>query len=294
VLTVPKYLRGSQKIKRIVLEDGIARQGRGFAEIYTSKGGMMELFDLTDKVAIVTGASRGLGKSIAIGLAQAGSHLVLSSRNQSACTAVAKEVEALGQKALAVACDMGSWSDIDTLVEMTYERFGRCDVLVNNAGVAHAAMPLSQMTESFFDKIQAINLKGPMHLAGLLAPRMGEAGGGAIINIVSTAAIEPVGYMAAYSASKAALRALTRVMAEEWAPLGVRVNAIAPGTFLTDMVEELEEKIPGFLEQAAGKTLLKRIADPKEIFGPVLFLASEASSYMTGQTLAVCGGVIKS
>ena len=255
---------------------------------------MKELFDLTDKVAIVTGASRGLGKAIALGLAQAGAHLVLSSRIQSACAAVAKDVDALGKKALAVSCDMGSWSDIDTLVEKTYERFGRCDVLVNNAGVTHAAMPLSQMSESFFDEIQAINLKGPMHLAGLLAPRMEEAGGGAIINIVSTAAIEPVGYMSAYSASKAALRALTRVMAEEWAPLGVRVNAIAPGSFLTDMMTDLEEKMPGFLEQAAGNTLLKRIADPKEVLGPVLFLASEASSYVTGQTLAVCGGVIKS
>jgi NAD(P)-dependent dehydrogenase (short-subunit alcohol dehydrogenase family) len=255
---------------------------------------MNGFFDLTDKVAMVTGASRGLGKVIALGLAQAGADVVLSSRNQSACAAVAKEVETLGHNALAVACDMGSWSDIDTLVEMTYERFGRCDVLVNNAGVAHDAMPLSGMSESFFDEIQSINLKGPMHLAGLLAPRMGEAGGGAIINIVSTAAIEPVGYMAAYSASKAALRALTRVMAEEWAPLGVRVNAIAPGSFLTDMMTDLEEKMPGFLEQAAGNTLLKRIADPKEILGPVLFLASEASSYVTGQTLAVCGGVIKS
>lgn len=253
---------------------------------------MSGLFDLTGKVAIVTGASRGLGRAIALGLARAGAELVLSSRDETACQVVAKEVKALGRNALAVGCDMGRWSDVDVLAEKTYARFGRCNIVVNNAGVSQQALPLADTSESFFDEIQAINVKGPMHLAGLTAPRMAEAGGGAIINVVSTAAIEPVGYMAAYSASKAALRALTRVMAEEWAPLGVRVNAIAPGPFQTEMMTELEEKTPGFLEQAAGNTLLKRVADPEEFVGPVLFLASEASSFVTGQTLAVCGGVI--
>jgi NAD(P)-dependent dehydrogenase (short-subunit alcohol dehydrogenase family) len=255
---------------------------------------MSGLFDLSDKVAIVTGASRGLGRAISVGLARAGADLVLSSRRESGCADTAEQVEALGRRALCVGCDMGSWSEVERLAEAAYGRFGRCDVLVNNAGVTQDALPLAETSESFYDEIQAVNVKGPMHLAGLVAPRMGEAGGGAIVNIVSTAAIQPVGYMAAYSASKAALRALTRVMAEEWAPLGVRVNAIAPGPFLTDMMTELEAKMPGFLEQTAGNTLLERIADPAELIGPVLFLASDASSFVTGQTLAVCGGVIVS
>jgi len=243
---------------------------------------MSALFDLTGKVAVVTGASRGLGRAIALGLAQAGADVVLSSRRQSACAEVAKQVEELGRGALAVACDVASWSDLEALVEKTYERFARCDVLVNNAGVTQEALPVAETSESFYDAIQAINVKGPMHLAGLLATRMAETGGGSIINIVSTAAIQPVGYMGAYTASKAALRSLTRVMAEEWAPVGVRVNAIAPGPFLTEMMTDLEEKTPGFLEQATGNTLLKRMAEPEVIVGPVVFLASDVSSYVIG------------
>jgi NAD(P)-dependent dehydrogenase (short-subunit alcohol dehydrogenase family) len=253
---------------------------------------MQKLFDLTGKVAIVTGGSRGLGREICLGLARAGADVVVSSRKLAACQAVAKQVESLGRNALPAAGDMSRWSDIDALAEKAHERFGRCDVLVNNAGITQEGVPLESTSEALFDEFHAVNVKGPMRLASLVAPRMGEAGGGAIINVVSTAALQPVGFMAAYSASKAALRALTRVMAEEWAPLGVRVNAIAPGPFLTDMMKDLEKSTPGFLEQCAGNTLQKRLADPQEIVGPVLFLASDAASYVTGQTLAVCGGVL--
>ncbi len=253
---------------------------------------MSELFDLSGKVALVTGASRGLGKVAALGLAEAGADLVVASRTLPACEEVAKEIEALGRAALPVACDVGRWEEGDRLVEQTYERFGRCDVLLNNAGITQSATPLTETTEAFFDQVQAINLKGPMHLASLLAPRMARDGGGSIINVLSTAARQPVGYMAAYSASKAGLWALTRVMAEEWAPLGVRANAIAPGLFLTDMSEQMAKEMPGFLEQCAGNTLLGRIGDPQEFVGAVLYLASEASSYVTAQTLNVCGGVL--
>jgi NAD(P)-dependent dehydrogenase (short-subunit alcohol dehydrogenase family) len=251
---------------------------------------MSKLFDLSGKVAIVTGGSRGLGKAMALGLAGAGADLVLSSRSLSACEEVAKEIQALGRRALPFACDMGKWKVIDALVERTYEHFGRCDVLVNNAGVTQSPLPLTETSSEFFDELHAINVKGPMHLASLLAPRMGESGGGSIVNVISAGGLHPVGYLGVYSASKAALNALTRVMAEEWAPLGVRVNAISPGTFLTDMMRELEEITPGFLEHAADQAVQKRVADPDEILGAVLFLASDASSFVTAQTLSVCGG----
>jgi NAD(P)-dependent dehydrogenase (short-subunit alcohol dehydrogenase family) len=253
---------------------------------------MQQRFDLSGKVAIVTGASRGLGKAMALGLAEAGADVVVSSRTLSACEEVAGAIEALGRAALPVACDMGSWQDGDRLAAQTFERFGRCDVLINNAGVTQGPIPLTETTEAFFDEVQAINVKGPMHLASLVAPRMGEAGGGSIINVLSTAAQQPVGYMAAYSVSKSGLWSLTRVMAQEWAPLGVRVNAIAPGSFLTDMMQKLGEQTPGFFEQCVGNTLLGRMGEPEELVGAALFLASDASSYVTGQTLGVCGGVL--
>ncbi|MBW2422426.1 MAG: SDR family oxidoreductase [Deltaproteobacteria bacterium] len=254
---------------------------------------MNELFDLSGRVAIVTGGSRGIGKAIAVGLARAGADLVITARKQSACDEVVAEIEGLGRRALALSCEMSSPSDVEALADRAYDEFGRCDVLVNNAGVTQDALPLMEMSQQFFDGIQAINLHGPMQLATRVAKRMTASGGGSIINVISTAAIEPVGYMAAYSVSKAALRSLTRVMAEEWAPMGIRVNSIAPGPVRTDMMTDIEEKVPGFLEEVAGNTLQKRVAEPDEMVGPVIFLAADASSYMTGQTLAICGGVLK-
>lgn len=254
---------------------------------------MNELFDLSGKVAMVTGASRGIGKAIALGLAKAGADIVVTARNSNSCDAVVAEIESLGRKSLAVSCEMSKPGDVEALVEKTCEQFGRCDVLVNNAGVAQDALPLGDMSLEFYEQIQAVNVKGPLQLATLVAKRMAQSGGGSIINIVSTAALEPAGHMGAYSASKTALRSLSRVMAEEWAPMGIRVNAIAPGLFITDMTTDLESKVPGFLDQAAENTLLKRTAQPIELVGPVIFLASEASSYMTGQTLAICGGALK-
>ena len=251
---------------------------------------MGELFDLTGRVAIVTGGSRGLGKAIALGLARAGADVVVASRTLSACEAVVKEIEGLGREALAVSCDMGKWDDIDQLVDRSYDRFGRCQVLVNNAGVTQSPLPLTETGSEFFDQIYAVNVKGPMHLASLVAPRMGAAGGGSIVNVLTMGALKPGGYLSMYCSSKAALHALNRVMAEEWAPLGVRVNAVAPGPFMTDMLRGLADSTPGFLEHSAGVTLQKRVAEPEEIVGSVLFLASDASSFVTAQALSVCGG----
>jgi NAD(P)-dependent dehydrogenase (short-subunit alcohol dehydrogenase family) len=251
---------------------------------------MSGLFDLSGRVALVTGASRGLGKAIALGLAKAGADVVVASRTLSACQRVAAQIEAMGRRALPVACDMGCWEEVDSLVEQSFRRFERCHVLVNNAGVAQSLLPLTETGSEFFDELYGVNVKGPMHLASLLAPRMGEAGGGAVVNVITMGALRPGGYLGMYCSSKAALRALTRSMAEEWAPLGVRVNAVAPGPFMTDMLSDLERGTPGFIEHSAEVTLQKRVADPEEIVGPVLFLASDAASFVTAQTLSVCGG----
>ncbi len=251
---------------------------------------MPKLFDLAGRVVLVTGASRGLGKAIALGVADAGADVVASSRNLAACEPVAAEIAALGRQALAVACDVKNWRDIDALVERTYERFGRCDVLINNAGITQNPLPLTATSSAMFDEFFGVNVKGPMRLAALVAPRMGAAGGGAIINVVSIGGLKPGPNMGMYCASKAALQALTRVMAAEWASLGVRVNALAPGPFMTDMMRDLERDTPGFLQHSATVTMQKRVADPKEIVGAVLFLASDAGSFVTAETLSVSGG----
>jgi NAD(P)-dependent dehydrogenase (short-subunit alcohol dehydrogenase family) len=253
---------------------------------------MGNLFDLSGKIAIVTGGSRGLGQALCLGLAQAGADVVVASRRLEACRDVAKQVEELGRRALPVACDMGDWEEIDRLAERCFEHFGRCDVLVNNAGVTQAPSPMLDTSSEFFDELYGINVKGPMHLACLVAPRMAEQGGGTIVNVITMGALRPGGHLATYCSSKAALMALTRCMADEWAPMGVRVNAVAPGPFRTEMLEELERAVPGYAAQSAEVTMLNRVAEPEEIVGPVVFLASESSSYVTAQTLSVCGGAI--
>ena len=251
-----------------------------------------ELFNLEGKVAIVTGGSRGLGRGIALGFAAAGADIVVTSRSLAACEDVARDIESLGRQALAVACDVADWQQLEQLVETVYRKFGRCDVLVNNAGVTQLMTPLTRTSAEMFDQIYGVNTRGPMHLAALVAERMGKSGGGTIVNIVTMGALRSCGHIALYTSSKAAMVALTRSMADEWAALGIRVNAIAPGPFLTEMLADLAAQSAGFLEYSEGATMLKRAAQPEEIIGPALFFASQASSYVTGQTLAVCGGAI--
>jgi NAD(P)-dependent dehydrogenase (short-subunit alcohol dehydrogenase family) len=253
---------------------------------------MSKLFDLSDRVVLVTGATRGLGRAMAKGLADAGASLVVTGRKQEACDVAAKELAGeTGRDVLGVACHMGDWDQIDALVACAYERFGRIDVLVNNAGINPAFMPVAQITSEFFDKLYAVNVKGPMRLAALLSSRMGEAGGGSIVNVVTIGAYEGGPGIGTYSSSKAALLNFSKVMAMEWAPLKVRVNALCPGPFMTDMMKGAGGNAPGFLEAAADETLLKRIAEPEELVGAVLFLASDASSYVTGEDLRVAGGM---
>ncbi len=255
----------------------------------TDKAG---LFDLTNKVAIVTGGTRGLGNAMAKGLAQAGAKLVITGRKQTAAEEAAREIaDESGRACLGVACHMGEWDQIDALVERAYAEFGQVNVLINNAGINPAFMPVAQITSEFFDKLYAVNVKGPMRLAAQVAPRMGEAGGGSIINIVTVGAYEGGPGIGTYSSSKAALLNFTKVMALEWADLKVRVNALAPGPFLTDMMSGAAGNMAGFLEATANATLQKRIAQPEELVGAAVFLASEASSFVTGEDLRVAGGM---
>jgi NAD(P)-dependent dehydrogenase (short-subunit alcohol dehydrogenase family) len=253
---------------------------------------MSDVFDLSGRVAIVTGATRGLGHAMARGLASAGASVVVTGRRQDACDAAAKELAArTGREIVPVACHMGDWEQIEALAERVHERFQRVDVLVNNAGINPAFVPVVQITSGFWDKLYDVNLKGPMRLAALVAPRMGETGGGSIINVITEGAYKGGPGVGVYTSAKAALLNLTRVMAAEWADMGVRVNALAPGPFMTDMMRGAGESAPGFLEGAAAATLQKRIADPDEIIGATLFLASDASSYVTGEDLRVSGGM---
>lgn len=250
------------------------------------------IFDLSGRVCLVTGGNRGLGRAIAVGLAEAGGDVVIACRDSESGQGVAREIEALGRRALVVSCDIAQWPDLENLVTRTCESFGRLDVLVNNAGIAHNPLPLEHVDEAMFDRYFQVNTKGPMRLASLAAQRMAGSGGGSIVNVLTFGAIKPGGFLSMYCSSKAAMRALNRSMAEEWAHLGIRVNAVAPGPFMTDMLQGLADSTEGFMDYSVETTLLKRVAEPREIVGPVVFLASAASSYVTGQVLPVCGGGI--
>ncbi len=250
-----------------------------------------DLFNLSGKVAIVTGGARGLGASISLGLARAGADVVVTSRKLPDCEALAARIEGLGRAALPVSCHMGHWDEIERLVDETMRRFGRVDVLVNNAASNPAPMSLADVTSEFFDKLYAINVQGPRRLAALAASRMFESGGGSIVNVISMGAMRGGALVGIYTSCKAALQNLTHVMAAEWADRGVRVNALSPGPFLTDMMRGGEKNLPGFIDRAAGGTLQKRVADPDEIIGSAVYLASDASAFVTGTTLCVSGGM---
>jgi NAD(P)-dependent dehydrogenase (short-subunit alcohol dehydrogenase family) len=249
---------------------------------------MNDSFDLTGKVAIVTGGGRGLGHAIALGLADAGACVAIASRKKENCDAVAEEIRAKGGRCLAAACHMGHPDEIDALYEATLAEFGRIDIVVNNAATSPAARALVDSTPELFDKIFAINVRGPMQLASKAAAWMSTNGGGSIVNIISVGAFAPGPYIALYCASKAALHAMTRAMAKEWAASGVRANAVAPGPVMTDMVRSVNDE--AFIQAMVDSTEQKRIAEPEEIVPAVLLLASDAGSYMTGSTITVDGG----
>ncbi|MBI3676086.1 MAG: glucose 1-dehydrogenase [Proteobacteria bacterium] len=244
----------------------------------------MSQFDLNNKIALVTGGSRGLGREMVLAFAKAGADVVIASRKLEACEEVAREVEKLGRRALAVSAHVGQWEDNDRLAARAYEQFGRVDILVNNAGMSPLAPSLAETTEALFDKVLDVNFKGPFRLSVNVGERMVKAGGGVIINFSSTASFKPEPHTIPYSGAKAAINAMTVALAKAFAPK-VRVNCIAPGPFLTDVSTVWRENKT--YEQSLG---LKRFGQPNEIVGTALYLASDASSYTTGQVIRVDGG----
>jgi NAD(P)-dependent dehydrogenase (short-subunit alcohol dehydrogenase family) len=248
---------------------------------------MTDRFDLTDRVALVTGGSRGLGREMVKAFARAGADVVIASRKMDACEELASEVEAdTGRKAMPYACHMGHWDQIEGLVDAVYNRFGKVDILVNNAGMSPLYGRLVDVTEELYNKVLDVNLKGPFRLTTLVGTRMVEGNGGSIINISSTGSIRPRPDIISYSAAKAGLNAMTEGFAHAFGPK-VRVNCIMCGPFLTDISKAWD--MDAFKERA--KTFaLRRGGEPNEIVGAALYFASDASSFCTGAILRLDGG----
>lgn len=244
-------------------------------------------FDLAGRVAIVTGGSRGLGRAIAFGLARAGADVVITSRRIDSCRETAEAIiNETGRKALPVACHVGDWGQIDELLAETENAFGRIDILVNNAGLSPTYPSAASVSEELFDKVIAVNLKGPFRLMALVADRMDRSGGGSIVNVSSVAAQWPRGDAMPYGAAKAGLNNLTTAFAHAYGPT-VRVNAVQPGAFFTDVAKHWD--MDAFARHSKG-IAQRRGGEPDEIVGAVLYLASDASSYTTGVTIPVDGG----
>ncbi|HHB78294.1 MAG TPA: glucose 1-dehydrogenase [Saprospiraceae bacterium] len=247
--------------------------------------------NLKGKVAVVTGASKGIGKAIAFALGKVGAKVVISSRNQEALDAVVEEFAQAGVIAFAKAAHVGKADDREALVQSARNHFGKIDILVNNAATNPVFGPLELTGESVFDKIIDINLKAPFELSKLVLAGMKKSGSGSIIHISSVEGQKPGTHMGMYSVSKAALLMLTRVQANEWGPQGVRVNAIAPGLIQTKFSQALwdNEKV---LKYALRQIPLGRMAQPEEVAGLAVFLASDLASYITGSTFTVDGGYL--
>ncbi|WP_229480011.1 SDR family NAD(P)-dependent oxidoreductase [Mycolicibacterium mageritense] len=244
------------------------------------------LFDLTDRVVLVTGGSRGLGREIAMGAAQCGADVIIASRNLESCVVTAEEIAATtGRHAFPYQVHVGRWDQLDGLVDAAYQEFGRIDVLVNNAGMSPLYESLSTVTEKLFDAVVNLNLKGPFRLSALVGERMVAAGGGAIVNVSSSGSLRPDQYMLPYAAAKAGLNTLTEGLAKAFGPT-VRVNTLMAGPFLTDVSKAWDMAGDPF-----GHLALQRAGNPAEIVGAALFLMSDAASFTTGSILRADGGL---
>jgi len=256
------------------------------------------IIDMSGKVVVITGGSRGLGRAMALGFAEAGADVVVASRKIDDCNKVVEEIEAMGRVGFAVAANVSHWDQCDALVDAVYERFGQVDVLINNAGLSPIYDKPSDVTEALWDKVQAINLRGPYRLTSLIGERMQAAaiesggekgeGGGCILNISSTGAIRPRGHIIPYAAAKAGLNAMTEAFAEAYGPQ-VRVNCIMPGPFLTDISKAWD--MDAFNERAERSIAMKRGGQEDEIVGAALYLCSDTAGFTTGAVLRVDGGV---
>jgi len=246
------------------------------------------LFDLSGQVALVTGGSRGLGRQMVLGFAAHGASVVVASRKQEACEQTAAEARARHHvDAWAISANVSGWDQCDELVENVYRQAGRVDVLVNNAGLSPLYPSLTEVSEALYDKVFAVNLKGPFRLSTLIGERMAAAGSGAIINISSVEAARPSPDALPYAAAKAGLEALTLGLARAYGP-AVRVNSIMAGPFLTDISKawDLDAVTAGLQRSSA----LRRAGRPEEIVGAALYLASPSASFTTGSTIRVDGG----
>ena len=248
-------------------------------------------FDLSGKVAVVTGGSRGIGRAVAQALAAVGADVVIASRKLEACEAAAEEIATTtGRVAVGVACHVGRWDDCTALADFVDRRFGRCDVLVNNAGMSPLYPDLTAVSEDLYDKVYAVNARGPFRLAALIGSRMAEGAGGSIINVSTAGSLRPMGSDLPYAMAKAGLNALTLGLAGAWAPK-VRANLVLPGAFDTDIAKawpELQRKA------VADMNPMKRMGTPADMASICVFLASDASAYVNGAQLLVDGGMFRS
>lgn len=247
------------------------------------------MFSLAGKVALITGSTRGIGKSIAEEMANAGAKVVISSRKAEACNAVQAEFAARGQEAIAVPCNVGDKAAAQNLVDTVLKQWGRIDILVCNAASNPHFGPMATASDDVFDKIMVTNVKSVFWLANMVLPQMGEQGGAMII-ISSIGALRGSQVLGLYGTSKAAEAGLCRALAAEWGPKNIRVNTIAPGLIKTDFAKALWSDEARRKSREAS-TPLRRIGEPKDIGGVAVFLAAEAGSFVTGQMIVVDGGV---
>jgi NAD(P)-dependent dehydrogenase (short-subunit alcohol dehydrogenase family) len=250
---------------------------------------MTALFDLMGKVAVVTGSSRGIGRAIALRLAEHGAKVVISSRSAEACEEVVRDISTAGGEAFAQACNISSKTELQALVDVTLSRWGHIDVLVCNAAVNPHFGPSMQIEDDVFDKIMESNVRSNFWLCNMVLPQMAQRGGGSIILISSVAGMHGSPSIGVYGLSKAADMALARNICVEWGKHNVRANCIAPGLVRTDFARALWEN-PKIYEQVVKAYPLRRIGEPDEIAGAAVLLASSAGSFISGQTIVIDGG----
>jgi NAD(P)-dependent dehydrogenase (short-subunit alcohol dehydrogenase family) len=252
----------------------------------------MDKYRLDGRVALVTGGSRGIGRATALGLAEAGADVAVASRKRPDLENVAADIKRMGRKSLAVAAHVGRMDDIRSLVAKVRDEFGRIDILVNNAGTSPALASSLEVDERLWDSIMNLNLKGLFFLSQAVAKVMKEHGGGRIINVASMDGFKPEANIGTYAVSKAGVIMVSRVMALELARYNIRVNTIAPGNVHTRLGDSRFLAMPEYEEEMVKRTPLGRIGEPDDIVGAMIYLASDASSFVTGECIVVAGGIV--